>query len=356
MRSHGLLPLLLAPLLVLLLQVWAAQAFVVPTRSLPHRARSCITRRQLTVGGEDPSALDSLKSVWDVTTGLGALVVGALVAAEVAKDQPTGWVNAQLVEAAPTTLGPQAGRGLFTLCDIPQGTILGNFPGVVSPRATWLQRKDSEEAAILASRYTWTLGNGDILDPTLPNGELPEYLFFLGGLIRKPTLLALVNEPPVGVDVNLSAVVSDTGVAYRAERNIYQGEELFVDYGPTYDRCVPRDGGGGRPLSEPPTLYSHSISPPSHPPTHPPTHTTPQRQDDTIADNTPHQKPTKWRTQKETMSTSLVHERFVFPFLFFIRRHSRRWAPCPSVPAPPPHVPVFVALGSPGPPPGKPGP
>lgn len=225
------LPVLFLLPLLLLLQVLVSQAFllpVLPSTTTTTQRRTTNSRRHLTVGGEDPSALDTLKTVWDVSTGIGALVVGGLVVAEVAKDRPRGWVNEQLVEPAQSTLGPQAGRGLFTLCDIPKGTVIGNFPGVVSPRTTWLQRKDSEEAAIFASRYTWTLGNGDILDPTLANGQLPERLYFLGGLIRLPTLLALVNEPPVGVDVNLSAVVTDTDVAYKAERNIYQGEELFI--------------------------------------------------------------------------------------------------------------------------------
>ena len=91
--------------------------------------------------------------------------------------------------------------------------------------------KDSEEAALIASRYTWSLENGDILDPTLSNGQLPDYLFSFGGLVKIPTLLGLVNEPPVGVDVNIIAVVTEKEVIYKAERDIYQGEELFVDYG-----------------------------------------------------------------------------------------------------------------------------
>lgn len=68
-------------------------------------------------------------------------------------------------------------------------------------------------------RYTWRLANGDILDPTDANGQLPDALLGLGGLIRIPTLLALVNEPPPGVDVNLVAVISDKEVLYTAERS-----------------------------------------------------------------------------------------------------------------------------------------
>lgn len=72
---------------------------------------------------------------------------------------------------------------------------------------------------VLSMRYTWRLANGDILDPTDANGQLPDALLGLGGLIRIPTLLALVNEPPPGVDVNLLAVISDKEVLYTAERS-----------------------------------------------------------------------------------------------------------------------------------------
>jgi len=178
--------------------------------------------RQLTVGGEDPGAV-TLQSTWQLVTNVGALVVGALVLAEVVQDWPRGWVNRQLVEAGPSTLGPQAGRGLFAARNIPRDTVIGNFPGVVSSRASWLGRKDSEEAALLARRYTWSLATGDVLDPTLSNGELPDTLIFFGGLLRIPTLLALVNEPRAGMDLNVVAVVSERDVAYVAERDIFAG-------------------------------------------------------------------------------------------------------------------------------------
>jgi hypothetical protein len=193
-----------------------------PNRNPSSSASSSLLPRHLTVGGEDPSGLD-LQSVWDTATGVGALVVGALVAADIANTWPRGSVNKKLVEAAQSTLGPQAGRGLFALEDIPKDTIIGTFPGVVSPRAKWVSTKESDEAAVRASRYTWTLANGDILDPTLSNGLLPEELLFYGGLLRKSTLLALVNEPRAGLDLNVVAVVSEKDVAYVAERDIFKG-------------------------------------------------------------------------------------------------------------------------------------
>jgi hypothetical protein len=44
---------------------------------------------------------------------------------QVSKEVPSGWVSEALVEAAPSTLGPKAGRGLYALEDIPEGTVIG---------------------------------------------------------------------------------------------------------------------------------------------------------------------------------------------------------------------------------------
>jgi hypothetical protein len=171
-----------------------------------------------------------LQEVFNTATAISAAIVGALVGLELYQERPRGWVNEGIVEAAPSTLGPQAGRGLFALADIPKGTTIGEYPGVIIPKAAWVARKEGEEAVVLASRYAWTLADGaSVLDPTLPSGDLPEVLVALGGLIRKPTLLALVNEPPVGVDVNLLPTVTAESVAFVAERDIYQGEELWID-------------------------------------------------------------------------------------------------------------------------------
>ena len=152
------------------------------------------------------------------------------------QERPRGWVNEALVDQGPSILGPQAGRGLFAAEDIPKGTTIGSYPGMIYPKALWLSKKDGEEALLFASRYSWTLANGDVLDPTLPNGALPDVLVALGGLIRKPTLLALINEPPAGVDVNLLPEVTNTEVTFVAERDIFKGEEFFIDYGPGYNR------------------------------------------------------------------------------------------------------------------------
>jgi hypothetical protein len=113
------------------------------------------------------------------------------------------------------------------------------------PKAQWRQRKLSEEAALKAARYTWTLTNGIVVDPTDSEGELwyPQMRAF-GGLVKVPTALALVNEPPVGYDTNIQAVVDDKEVLFKTQREVNAGEELFVDYGGWGDKGASGDVGG----------------------------------------------------------------------------------------------------------------
>jgi len=113
---------------------------------------------------------------------------------------------------------------------------LGSYPGVLYTRDRWLSSKVSEEAAVLSARYSWTLPNGNIIDPTDAYGQLPDVLRVLGGIKQIPTLLCLTNEPLPGGDTNVRAVFSDTEVTYVTERDVSPGEEFFVDYGPSYDR------------------------------------------------------------------------------------------------------------------------
>lgn len=202
--------------------------------------RPTTTVRHFEVGGGDAPSSLTLQEAFNTATAIGSMIVGGIVFLEVYQERPRGWVNEQLVEAAPSTLGPQAGRGLFALVDIPKGTVIGSYPGSIIPKSAWVSRKTGEEAVVLASRYAWTLADGtSVIDPTLPNGELPETLVALGGLIRKPTLLALVNEPPVGVDVNLVPVITDTSVEFvAAERDIFAGEELWIDCESSSSSCL----------------------------------------------------------------------------------------------------------------------
>ena len=78
-----------------------------------------------------------------------------------------------------------------------------------------------------------------MLDPTDGAGKLCEPLCWLDAapwLRSVPTTLALINEPGVGGDVNVRTDEVEGEVLFVTERDLYQGEELFLDYGLMYDR------------------------------------------------------------------------------------------------------------------------
>ncbi|KAL7563016.1 hypothetical protein ACA910_013537 [Epithemia clementina (nom. ined.)] len=152
---------------------------------------------------------------------------------------------------------PGAGLGLFCQRDLPQGTILGTYPGVLLPitdrNLVKLQRHPQCEA------YIWRFSDSlYVLDPTNAVGELdptcsggsyaipgsnflfstPLFRLLFGGGV--PTTLCRINEPPPGCDVN---VITDEDLDSRTitfvlERDVMMGEELFIDYGLTYNRAM----------------------------------------------------------------------------------------------------------------------
>jgi hypothetical protein len=63
------------------------------------------------------------------------------------------------------------------------------------------------------------------------NEELPAWL---PGTV--PTTLALINEPAPGWDVNVDTFERGWELTFALNRDVLAGEELFLDYGPMYDR------------------------------------------------------------------------------------------------------------------------
>ena len=148
------------------------------------------------------------------------------------------------------------GLGLYATMPMAEGTVLGTYPGVLRPAAKF--RNKYEEIPKTAT-YTWRLtDNRDLIDPTDRNGELQNICF--GGtpdfplsyflhekLLRNgvPTLLARINEPPIGgggCNVCSNENLETRQVTFALSRDVYAGEELFMDYGLTYDRS---SYGGG---------------------------------------------------------------------------------------------------------------
>ena len=162
------------------------------------------------------------------------------------------------------------GLGLFaTQYIIPKGTILGEYPGIVvelEPHISKLNAHPQCEA------YIWRFSdNKYVIDPTNSKGILDDICiggnpnsflsqWFFTNIINNnnssndnsngnndsntkssigvPTTLCRINEPPKGYDVNVITTekTNERKVIFEVERDIYPNEELFIDYGLTYDR------------------------------------------------------------------------------------------------------------------------
>ena len=101
--------------------------------------------------------------------------------------------------------------------------------------------------------YAWRFtDNKSYIDPTDQNGNLMEYClggsddFPLSFVIhenllqwKKTTLLARINEPPIGgrgCNVRSEENLETREVVFSLSKDVVAGEELFMDYGLTYDR------------------------------------------------------------------------------------------------------------------------
>lgn len=90
--------------------------------------------------------------------------------------------------------------------------------------------------------YTFHTSGGSYLDPTDSRGKPSRHPrsstgFSLPWLPIDP-LLAYVNEPPPGRLTNVSVVdgADDLELVFVVTADVAAGEEIFVDYGLTFDR------------------------------------------------------------------------------------------------------------------------
>lgn len=143
-----------------------------------------------------------------------------------------------------------AGLGLFAKVSLPKGTVLGTYPGVVIPLQ---QNLDKLAKHPQCEGYIWRFSdNKFVIDPTNEEGilepncrggnpSMPLSMAWHKVLnLQTPTSLCRINEPPLGRDV---CVVTDEDrekriVVFSLERDIYAGEEFFIDYGLSYDRSA----------------------------------------------------------------------------------------------------------------------
>jgi len=154
-----------------------------------------------------------------------------------------GWLNPNVhLRVGPSSVAG-AGRGVFAAANLPAATILGHYPGMLLSPMRYEQKR---LACPAAASYCWLLDDSRALDPTDARGVLLEPLprCSLGGgradslLGTVPTTLALINEPGVGLDVNVVSEQRGSTLLFGTARDIVDGEELFLDYGPLYDRST----------------------------------------------------------------------------------------------------------------------
>jgi hypothetical protein len=124
---------------------------------------------------------------------------------------------------------------VFARRDIPAGTLLGVYPG--RPRPPHEMAAKARQAPG-ARDYAFRTPSGAWLDPTDADGRV--------SAAPRPGLpwfdidpaLTRVNEPPPGCDVNVEVVTNGDPLEIRfvTLRDVENGEELFIDYGTSYDR------------------------------------------------------------------------------------------------------------------------
>lgn len=147
---------------------------------------------------------------------------------------------------------PNAGLGLFVTRSLPEGTVLGSYPGVLRPAESFYNGKCRRYPQAVA--YSWRFTDNEfVIDPTNENGEIQSYCY--GGsdevpfsnlvfrsvfsFWRKDTALARINEPPIGIggcNVRSREDLEKREIVFELCRDVVGGEELFMDYGVGYDR------------------------------------------------------------------------------------------------------------------------
>ena len=142
-----------------------------------------------------------------------------------------------LLQIAPSQV---AGQGLFATNDIEKGTIIGTYPGVPRTAKSMLQKVAIAPAC---QQYVFQTSSGVWLDPTDATGQLSQQPALLGLGWTFDISMAFVNEPPVGRSVNVQTVIDGSDhldLKFEAICDIPTGNELFLDYGNSYDRSCYR--------------------------------------------------------------------------------------------------------------------
>lgn len=143
--------------------------------------------------------------------------------------------------------------GLFAAKSLPAGTILGSYAGVLRPAQQFYNGKCREYPQAVG--YTWRFTDSQyVIDPTDSRGDIQNYC--LGGSSDVPlsnlvfstllsfwkvdTMLCRINEPPIGAggcNVGAKETLEKREVVFTLIQDVVRGQELYLDYGLTYDRA-----------------------------------------------------------------------------------------------------------------------
>lgn len=156
---------------------------------------------------------------------------------------------------------PNAGLGLFLSKSYPEGTVLGTYPGVLRPAEQFYSTKCRMYPQAVG--YSWRFTDSKyVLDPTDDKGNMNNFCFGGGSgdvlsnlafktilsFMKVGTELTRINEPPIGAggcNVSARENLETREVVFTLCRDVFKGEELFLDYGLDYDRS----GYAPRPVS-----------------------------------------------------------------------------------------------------------
>eukprot|EP00596_Hydrurales_sp_CCMP1899_P010110 CAMPEP_0119044252 /NCGR_PEP_ID=MMETSP1177-20130426/29949_1 /TAXON_ID=2985 /ORGANISM="Ochromonas sp, Strain CCMP1899" /LENGTH=566 /DNA_ID=CAMNT_0007014065 /DNA_START=229 /DNA_END=1929 /DNA_ORIENTATION=+ len=177
-----------------------------------------------------------------------ALIITGGLAYFAYEKRPRGSARDDLMEVKDSQV-PGANLGCFAKKFIPKGTVLGRYPGFLRNMEEALASKENDDARKGAQSYMFSVDENLVIDPSNTQGAMENQITFLG-VIKIETMIARINEPPMGGDVNVYTKIFGNGVTVMAERDIFPKEELFMDYGDTYNREGYAEEAAGREIEQ----------------------------------------------------------------------------------------------------------
>jgi hypothetical protein len=108
--------------------------------------------------------------------------------------------------------------GVFSKKYIAEGTVLGKFPGYMMSSEDALTSKEDEKAKLSARKFLFIVNNEEVIDPTNKAGLLELELTYLGGLIKVDTLVARINQPPLGKKINVYTKINGPDAVVMASK------------------------------------------------------------------------------------------------------------------------------------------